>query len=208
VPDGTRGQGVPVSKYRLLFIDDEESVRRALGNYFRELGHDVHLAASGKEGLAQFEQVQPHVVILDLRMPGMSGLEVLEALRSRDTAVLMLTGHGEIETAVQAMRLGAENFLQKPVDMPHLVAAVEKAGEKAELRRENRELRARLSPSFRRRLAQVGIAAALVGGAIAVGWAIGGERGERPTRPIPVPIESTDTTIPREAPPPALDAGK
>jgi DNA-binding NtrC family response regulator len=197
-----------VTKYRLLFIDDEESVRRALGNYFRELGHEVHLAASGKEGLAMFEQAEPHVVVLDLRMPGMSGLEVLEALRSRDAVVLMLTGHGEIETAVQAMRLGAENFLQKPIDMPHLVAAVEKAGEKAELRRENRELRARLSPSFRRRMAQVGIAVALVGGAIALGWAIGGDRGERPMNPIPVPIEPADTATPREVPPPALEPGR
>jgi DNA-binding NtrC family response regulator len=180
-----------VSKYRLLFVDDEESIRRSLGNYFRELGHEVHTAASGKEGLALFEQVQPHVVILDLRMPGMNGLEVLEALRSRDAVILMLTGHGEVDTAVQAMRLGAENFLQKPVDMPHLVAAVEKAGEKSELRRENRELRARLSPSLARRLAQVGIALALVGGAIAVGWAIGGDRSERPTVPIPVPIDTS-----------------
>jgi DNA-binding NtrC family response regulator len=196
---------VPVTKYRLLFVDDEESVRRSLGNYFRELGYEVHLAASGKEGLALYEQAQPHVVVLDLRMPGMSGLEVLESLRQRDAVVLMLTGYGEIETAVQAMRLGAENFLQKPVDMPHLVAAVEKAGEKAELRRENRELRARLSPNFRRRLAQIAIAVALVGGALAVGWLIGGERGERPTRPIPVPIQPADTTMTREAPPGALD---
>jgi DNA-binding NtrC family response regulator len=197
-----------VSKYRLLFVDDEESVRRSLGNYFRELGHDVSLAASGKEGLALFEQVQPHVVVLDLRMPGMSGLEVLEALRSRDAVILMLTGHGEIETAVQAMRLGAENFLQKPVDMPHLVAAVEKAGEKAALRRENRELRARLSPSVQRRVAQLMIAVALVGGAIAVGWLIGNDRMERPTVPIPVPIEPADTSISTASPPPALEAGR
>jgi DNA-binding NtrC family response regulator len=180
-----------VSKYRLLFVDDEDSVRRSLGNYFRELGHEVHLAASGKEALAMFEQVEPHVVVLDLRMPGMSGLEVLEALRSRNAVILMLTGYGEIETAVQAMRLGAENFLQKPVDMPHLVAAVEKAGEKAELRRENRELRARLSPSVGRRLAQAAIALALVAAAIGVGWAIGGDRAERPAAPIPIPIDTT-----------------
>jgi FixJ family two-component response regulator len=172
------------------------------------LGHEVHVAASGKEALALFPQVEPHVVVLDLRMPGMSGLEVLEALRSRDAVVLMLTGHGEIETAVQAMRLGAENFLQKPVDMPHLVAAVEKAGEKAELRRENRELRARLSPSLRRRLTQVALGVALLGGALAVGWAIGGERGERPTRPIPVPIEPSDTSTSRAAPPPPPDTGR
>jgi DNA-binding NtrC family response regulator len=194
-----------VSKYRLLFVDDEESVRRSLGNYFRELGHEVYLAADGKEGLGLFEQAEPHVVVLDLRMPGMSGLEVLEALRRKDAVVLMLTGHGEIETAVQAMRLGAENFLQKPIDMPHLVATVEKAAEKAELRRENRALRARLSPGLRYRLVQLAIVVTLVGGALAVGWAIGGERGERPTRPIPVPIAPGDTATGINPPPPAFD---
>lgn len=179
-----------MGSYRLLFVDDEEPVRRSLGKYFRELGHDVHLAESGKEGVAIYQKVEPHVVVLDLRMPGMSGLEVLEVLRKRDATVIMLTGHGEIETAVEAMRLGAENFLQKPIDLKHLAAAVGKAAEKADLRRENRELRARLSPSLRRRLTQAALVVVLFVAAIAVGALIGGERAERPSRPIPVPIDT------------------
>jgi len=183
-----------VRGYRLLFVDDEEPVRRSLGKYFRELGHDVHLAASGKEGIALHQTVEPHVVVLDLRMPGMSGLEVLEVLRKRDATVIMLTGHGEIETAVEAMRLGAENFLQKPIDLKHLAAAVGKAGEKADLRRENRELRARLSPSLRRRLTQGALVIVLFVAALAVGALIGGERAERPTRPIPIPVDTSSAT--------------
>ncbi len=184
-----------MTKYRLLFIDDEEPILRALGNYFIELGHEVHTATSGKEGLGLFDQVEPHVVVLDLQMPEMSGMEVLEVLRPKRAVVLMLTGHGEIESAVQAMRLGAENFLQKPVDMPHLVAAVEKAAEKADLRRENRELRARLHPSTKRQIMRVVLLLALVTVAVGIGAIIGSEGGERPMVPIPIPIEQ-DTVFP------------
>ncbi len=183
-----------MSGYRLLFVDDEDPVRRSLGKYFREIGHEVHLAASGKEGIALYQTVEPHVVILDLRMPGMSGLEVLEVLRKQNATVIMLTGHGEIETAVEAMRLGAENFLQKPIDLKHLAAAVGKAGEKADLRRENRELRARLLPSLRRRLTRAALVTVLFVAALAVGAVIGGERAERPTRPIPIPLDTSGTT--------------
>lgn len=182
---------MPNTRNRILFIDDEESILTSLGNYFRELGYEVHTASSGKEGIGVFNRVEPHVTILDLRMPGMSGMDVLEVLRKRRAVVIMLTGHGEVETAVQAMRLGAENFLQKPIDMPHLVAAVEKATEKADLRRENRELRARLTPSVRRRLMRGGALAILIGAALYLGSLIGGTEDERPALPIPVPIDTT-----------------
>jgi hypothetical protein len=85
--------------------------------------------------------------------------------------------------------------------MPHLVAAVEKAAEKAELRRENRELRARLAPNLKRRLARLAMLVVLVAAALAVGALIGGEKAERPTRPIPIPIEPGDTVVPRTAAP-------
>lgn len=190
-----------MKKYRILFVDDEPSVLKSLGDYFVELGHEVYRAQSGKEGIALWEQAQPHVTVLDLKMPGMSGMEVLEVLRRKGAVVLMLTGHGEIESAVQAMRLGAENFLQKPIDMPHLVATVEKAAEKAELRRENRELRSLASPSFKRRLIRWALVVILVGGAVVVGALIGSGQRERPAKPIPVPLNSQDTlTKPSGAP--------
>ena len=126
---------------RLLFIDDDQAVVKALGNYFRQLGHDVHTAPDGKEGIAVYDRVRPEVTVLDLHMPGMSGMEVLDVLRQRGAMVIMLTGYGEVGHAVEAMKLGAENFLTKPVDMAHLVAAVDKAAEKGRLRQENVELR-------------------------------------------------------------------
>lgn len=190
-----------MKKLRLLFIDDEPSVLNALGSYFEKLGHEVHRAESGKEGIGLFEQVQPHVTVLDLMMPGMSGMEVLEVLRRQNAVVLMLTGHGEIESAVQAMSLGAESFLQKPVDMPHLVAAVEKAAEKADLRSENRELRAKLAPSVKRTLARLAVLAVLVGAALGIGALIGSERVERPTAPIPIPLDPQDTTLSQDVTP-------
>lgn len=186
-------------KLRILFVDDEPSVLKALGDYFVELGHEVFRAQSGREALDLYAQVDPHVTVLDLRMPGMSGMEVLETLRKQNAVVIMLTGHGEIETAVQAMRLGAENFLQKPIDMPHLVAAVEKAAEKATLRRENVELRQRLHPTFARQVVRFAMLAILLAVAVGLGSLIGSGH-ERPSKPIPVPIR--DDTAVHTAPPP------
>jgi len=180
--------------HRLLFIDDDQAVVQALANYFRQVGNDVHTAPDGKAGIAAYERVRPDVTVLDLHMPGMSGMEVLEVLRERGAMVIMLTGYGEIDHAVQAMKLGAENFLTKPVDMAHLVAAVEKAAEKGLLRQENVELRARLTPSMRRQLIRWSAFAALVAASVLLGRFIGGGAAERPARPIPVPFGQDTAT--------------
>lgn len=178
-------------RYRVLFVDDEPAILRSLGDYFEKLGHEVFRADTGKSGVAMFERVKPDVTVLDLKLPDISGLEVLQQLRRSNGTVLMLTGYGEIETAVEAMRLGAENFLTKPVDMGHLAATVEKAAEKAHLRRENVELRARLTPNLRRTLVRWSAIVALLIASVFVGKWIGADRQPRPTVPIPVPIDST-----------------
>ena len=164
-----------MARYRVLFIDDEPAILKSLGDYFEKLGHDIYRADTGKSGIVMFEKVKPDVTVLDLKLPA---------------TVLMLTGYGEVETAVEAMRLGAENFLTKPVDMGHLAASVEKAAEKNQLRRENVELRARL-PSLRRILLRWAAVVALLGASIWVGQLIGKEQQERPMSPIPVPIDSS-----------------
>src|SRR5437879_3921736 len=84
-----------------------------------------------------YERVRPDVVILDLHLPDAHGLDVLERLKGQGAAVILLTGNGDIETAVKAMQLGAENFLTKPVDMTHLAAAAARVAEKVRLRRQN-----------------------------------------------------------------------
>jgi DNA-binding NtrC family response regulator len=175
-----------------LFIDDDPDVLRTLGEYFERLGHEVYRAQSGKEGIALWDRVRPEVTVLDLYMPEMNGLEVLEELRKKRAMVVMLTGYGEIESAVKAMRLGAENFLTKPIDMAHLVQTVEKAAEKSQLRREVTELRARLTPNLRRRILRAALLILLVAASVAIGRLIGGSDEEvRPREPVPVPIDTT-----------------
>ncbi len=131
----------------LLIVDDDPDVLQAVGDYFDRLGYEVFREASGEAGIAACIRHRPDAVLLDLRLPGMDGLQVLEELRLHDVAVLLVTGHGDIATAVRAMQLGAEHFLTKPVDMPLLAAAVARALEKVHLRRHNAVLASRLAPA-------------------------------------------------------------
>src|SRR6478609_4539545 len=130
----------------VLLIDDDVDVLRSIGNYFERLGYEVTRELSGEAGLATFDRIRPEVVILDLRLPGMDGMEVLENLRQRDAAVILLTGESDVPTAVRAMQLGAENFLTKPVDMEHLAAATARVADKARLRRINEALLIQSAP--------------------------------------------------------------
>jgi two-component system response regulator HydG len=127
----------------VLLVDDDADLVRALGDYFDRIGYEVGRAGTAEEGLEAFDRVRPDVVILDLHLPDAKGLDVLEQLRSRGGAVIVLTGQGDIETAVRAMQLGAENFLTKPVDLNHLAAATARVCDKIRLARQNALLRAR-----------------------------------------------------------------
>ncbi len=124
----------------ILIIDDDVSLLRSLGEFFERRGWDVYRELSGEDGLATHARALPEVVVCDLRLPGIDGLEVLERLRGQDSAVIMLTGDGHLPTAVQAMRNGAENFLMKPIDLEHLGVVCDRAAEKVRLRRVNRAL--------------------------------------------------------------------
>jgi DNA-binding NtrC family response regulator len=120
----------------LLLIDDDPQVLAILTQFFEQSGWTVSRALDGRTGIELYERDAPDVVITDLEMPGLSGLQVVDVLRSRDpdAVVLLLTGHGDISSAVDALKLGAENFLTKPVDFEHLAIATERAHEKAVLR--------------------------------------------------------------------------
>ena len=185
---------------KVLFIDDDPDVLRTLGDYFERLGHDVHRAPSGKKGIATWNKVQPDVTVLDLYMPEMNGLEVLSGLRQKEAMVIMLTAYGDVESAVESMRLGAENFLTKPIDMSHLVQAVEKAAEKGKLRQEVVELRRRLAPNVRRQILRVLLVVIMIMVAVALGRWIGGTGGDtRPRDPMPVPADSQPNPLPTSA---------
>jgi len=126
----------------VLLVDDDAAVLRAIGDYFERIGYEVWRDGMAEHAMETFQRVRPDVVVLDLHLPDASGLVVLERLRREGGAVILLTGQGDIETAVKAMQLGAENFLTKPVDMAHLAAAVARVAEKARLSRQNARLKA------------------------------------------------------------------
>jgi two-component system response regulator RegA len=110
----------------LLLVDDDEVLRERLGRALRERGFEVTTAESGEAAIAAARRDAPEFAVVDLRMPGASGIEVLDALRAIDpaTRVLMLTGYGSIATAVEATRRGAIGYLSKPADADEVVAAL------------------------------------------------------------------------------------
>jgi len=124
----------------VLLIDDDVDVLRSVGKYLEQLGYEVTRELNGEAGLATFDRLRPDVVVLDLHLPGMGGMEVLQALRDRDALVILLTGTGDVSVAVEAIQMGAENFLEKPVDLDHLAAATARVADKARLRRVNQAL--------------------------------------------------------------------
>ena len=129
----------------VLVVDDEDTVRETLSDFFRSMGCSVRTAATASEGRRAAAAHAPDVVLADLRLPDASGLTLLEALRADDPelGVIMLTGHADVATAVRAMQQGALDFLEKPVDLDALRAAVERAAEMVRLRREVSVLRSR-----------------------------------------------------------------
>jgi two-component system nitrogen regulation response regulator NtrX len=113
----------------ILIVDDEESIGDALKQVFEYEGHGVRVARNGPDALALVEESAPDVVFLDVKMPGMDGLEVLDRLRSGDpqALVIMISGHGTIDTAVDATRKGAYDFLEKPLDTDRLLVTLRNA---------------------------------------------------------------------------------
>lgn len=125
----------------ILIVDDEIAISTAFAMFFRHNGaHVVHEAHTGAAGIEAFERLKPDLVLLDVRLPDMTGFDVLTRIRADEPVVIMVTAYGDVAMAVEALHKGAENFLTKPVDLSHLAAAAARALEKAELRRMNRYL--------------------------------------------------------------------
>ncbi|MCK5362828.1 MAG: sigma-54-dependent Fis family transcriptional regulator, partial [Gammaproteobacteria bacterium] len=114
---------------RLLIIDDDVASCRTLQLHFRSQGHDVQVAHNLEEGLAAARAVTPDAIILDIRMPGRSGLEGLPEFKEAhpDTPVIMITAFHDMDTTVQAMKRGADDYIDKPIDINELDAAVAKS---------------------------------------------------------------------------------
>src|SRR5690606_30768914 len=130
----------------LLLVDDDAELRADMAAFFAKHGHVVEQCESGQQALELIERRAFDVVVLDLMMPQMSGMDVLKELQSRhaECEVVVLTGEATVETAVDAMKLGAREFLTKPIRLKELDRLVRKAYETGQLRKENRQLKAAL----------------------------------------------------------------
>ena len=135
-----------VERFRVLVIDDDPGVRDYLETLALRLGYRVTAVGDGEEALATLDESKPDIITLDAVLPGMDGLETLRRLKQRipEVPVVMLSGHGQARTIVEAMKLGASDFLRKPFEVEELELAFQKALEKHALKEEVEQLRGRV----------------------------------------------------------------
>jgi len=131
---------------RILVVDDEVNARTALSELLRDEGYEVEMAADAFKALGKYEAFAPHVVVTDLKMPGMDGIDLVKKLRAEEDppAVVVMTAFGAVQTAVDAMRAGAADYLTKPLNFDELLVVLEKVLDNEYLRRETKQLRARV----------------------------------------------------------------
>ena len=138
---------------KLLIIDDERGIRNTLREILADEGHDVDVAENGKQGLDMAQNKAYDLIYSDIKMPEMDGLELLAAIKnqhtddfeSADCPVVMITGHGDVETAVQALKMGAYDFLLKPLDLNRILITTKNALESKSLKQETKQLRKRVA---------------------------------------------------------------
>jgi two-component system response regulator HydG len=137
-------------KLKVLIVDDEVALAETMAEALERSGYDVVLAHSGSEGLRILERQEPSVILTDLKMEGMDGLTLLKKAKQElpDAEVVVITGHGDVQTAVEAMRAGAANYVQKPVGLEELRTMVDKAADRFRLTQDNRQLKQQLDEKF------------------------------------------------------------
>jgi DNA-binding NtrC family response regulator len=129
-------------KARVLLVDDEEDFLKMLAERLESRGLNVTTATSGESALASVEGHEYDLIVLDLAMPGFDGIETLKRIKARqpDAEIIMLSGQGSIRTSIEAMKLGACDFLQKPVDINELMSKIGEAKEKRMLMLETKSI--------------------------------------------------------------------
>jgi two-component system, NtrC family, response regulator HydG len=137
-------------KLKVLIVDDEVALAETMAEALERSGYDVILAHSGSEGLKMLERQEPSVILTDLKMEGMDGLTLLRKAKQElpDAEVVVITGHGDVKTAVEAMRAGAANYVQKPVGLEELRTMVDKAADRFRLAQDNRQLKQQIDEKF------------------------------------------------------------
>ncbi|MDO9081090.1 MAG: response regulator, partial [Desulfuromonadales bacterium] len=164
----------------ILIVDDENSIRASLQGILQDEGYRVLLAADGGAGLDQLREESVDIILLDIWMPGIDGLETLRRIREMnpEQLVIMMSGHGTIETAVKATRLGAYDFIEKPLSLEKVLLSLQNALRVSGLIEENRTLKEQLgkesemigeSPAIRDLKAQIAIAAPTSGWVLITG---------------------------------------
>ncbi len=164
----------------ILIVDDEESIRESLTGILQDEGFRTLAAENGEQGLFMLRDEDPDLVLLDIWMPGMDGIETLRKIREAtpDQLVIMMSGHGTIETAVKATKLGAYDFIEKPLSLEKLLLSVQNALTTGQLVEENRTLKARIAkehemigngPAIRLLKEQISIAAPTSGWVLITG---------------------------------------
>jgi len=125
----------------ILLVDDEEGIRKVLGISLEDAGYVVHVAASGEEALRIFSKEHPAIVLTDVKMPGMDGIELLQKIKQErpDTEVIMITGHGDMDLAIKSLKYEAVDFITKPINDDALEIALNRARERITVRRQLRE---------------------------------------------------------------------
>ena len=128
---------------KILIIDDERAIRNSLGEILSDEGYAVDTAEDGIKGLEMATREHYDVIFCDIKMPGMDGLEVLSKLTAEgtDSAVIMISGHGDIDTAVECIKKGAFDFIQKPLDLNRILITIKNATDKVSLSSQNRVLK-------------------------------------------------------------------
>ena len=136
---------------RVLVVDDEENIRLVLKTLLRRHGYEVEVAAGGQEALQKIDTFGPDVVLTDVRMPKVGGMDLLAVLRAKNNpaTVIVMSAYGNVEQAIDAMKAGAYDYLQKPFQPDEVVLALRKAEERELLRRENVALREEMRREFR-----------------------------------------------------------
>ena len=139
-----------MKRNKILVVDDEHLIRWSLEQNLKKQGYEVVTAASGEDALRIAREEQPDLVLLDIQLPGISGIEVLEKLKDYDEelVVIMVTAQGGLEIAVNAMRLGAHDYVSKPFNLDELAIIIRKALETSDLKREVARLRSETKKSF------------------------------------------------------------
>jgi two-component system nitrogen regulation response regulator NtrX len=135
----------------VLIVDDEEGIRESLAVILEDEGYRVSSAGSGEDALLILQEQFPDLIILDVWLPGMDGIQTLKEIAAlkREVPVIMMSGHGNIEVAVKATRMGAYDFLEKPLSLERVVLSARRALEKSALERENRDLKENLTKKWR-----------------------------------------------------------